>query len=261
MENMNLSDFQKRKLKKFYITLYIIKKETKIRTETAIAEKMLYTIVGVDIKGNRQILGVYFDNPNDNRFWLEKLEDIKARGVEQMLFVVTPKNKNIEKAIKILYNNVEIVNSPDEIYKSITQFFAERSTRKMKISFKDLFLKKDKETYKIELEMFKELYVESKIINILLSKKEKEIEQFYKYGYTLRKLLYPYYLIREMQKNLNKLKNREKLCTNINEVIEEILPYINSFERGRSYSKIEWLEIISDIYEENKEIMEGYLNG
>ena len=206
MENMNLSDFQKRKLKKFYITLYIIKKETKIRTETAITEKMLYTIVGVDIKGNRQILGVYFDNPNDNRFWLEKLEDIK-------------------------------------------------------ISFKDLFLKKDKETYKIELEMFKELYVESKIINILLSKKEKEIEQFYKYGYTLRKLLYPYYLIREMQKNLNKLKNREKLCTNINEVIEEILPYINSFERGRSYSKIEWLEIISDVYEENKEIMEGYLNG
>ena len=246
---MNLNDFQKRKLKKFYIAIYVITKETKIRTETSIADKMIYIIVGVDIKGNRQILGVYFDNPNDNRFWLEKLEDIKARGVERILFLVTPKNKNIEKGIKILYNNVELVNSPDEIYKSVTQFYAEKPSRE------------NEETYKIELEMFKERYIESKIINILLSKKEKEIEQFYKYSYTLRKLLYPYYLIREMQRSLNKLKNREKLCTNINEVIEAILPYINSFEKGRSYSKNEWLEIISDIYEENKEIMEEYLNG
>ncbi|MBR2588098.1 MAG: transposase [Bacilli bacterium] len=261
METINLTDFQKRKFKNFYITLYVVTKEIKIRTDSAMTEKNLHILIGIDIKGRRQILGVYFDNTNDNRFWLEKFEDIKARGVEKILFFVTPKNKNIEKGLKILYNDVEIINSPDEIYKNITQFFAERPSRKMQINFKDLFLKKNIEEYRIDLDFFKERYIDNKIINILISKKEAEIEKFYKYNYSLRKLLYPYYLIREMQKNLNKLTYREKLCTNINEVIEAFLPYINSFEQGRSYSKVEWLELMSDIYEDYSEVLEEYING
>lgn len=260
MEKINLIDFQKRKLKNFYIAIYIITKEIQIRTENCITEKTLYVLAGVDIMGGRQVIGVYFDNKTNNRFWLERFEDIKARGLEKILFVVTPKNKNIERCIKILYNDVEIVYSPDEIHKNLTKFFAERTSRKLQISLKELFLKENIETYKKELELFKEIYVENKIIEILLSEKENEIENFYKYSYTLRKLLYPFYVIREMQKFLNKLKTKEKLCTNIEEVIETFLPYIHSFELGRTYSKAEWLELMDDIYEEYKEVLEVFLN-
>ena len=261
MEKINLNDFQKRKLKNFYVTVYVITKEIRIRTESCITNKTLYVLAGMDIMGSRQVLGVYFDNKNDNRFWLERFEDIKARGVDNILFFVTPKNKNIERGIKILYNNVKIIYSPDEIFKSITQFFAEKPSRKMQISLKELFLKEDIDAYKIDLELFKEIYIENKIIEILLSKKESEIEKFYKYSFSLRKLLYPYYVIREMQKFLNKLKTMDRLCTNINEVTEAFLPYIHSFEQGRTYSKVEWLELISDIYEDYKEVLEEYLNG
>ena len=261
MEKINLIDFQKRKLKNFYIALYIITKEIRIRTESCITNKKLYVLTGLDIMGSRQVLGVYFDNKSDNRFWLERFEDIKARGVNKVLFFVTPVNKNIERCIKILYNEVQIIHSPDEIYESITKFFAQKPSRKLQIAMKDLFLKENIEKYKIDLEMFKEIYLDNKIIKILLLEKEKEIENFYKYNYALRKLLYPYYVIREMQKFLNKLKTREKLCTNINEVIEAFLPYIHTFEVGRTYGKTEWLELISDIYEDYKEILEEYLNG
>lgn len=96
MEKINLMDFQKRKLKNFYIALYIITKEIRIRTESCITNKKLYVLTGLDIMGSRQVLGVYFDNKNDNRFWLERFEDIQARGVNKVLFFVTPVNKNIE---------------------------------------------------------------------------------------------------------------------------------------------------------------------
>ena len=102
--------------------------------------------------------------------------------------------------------------------------------------------------------------LDNKLIMILLEKEEKQIEEFYKYEYEIRKLLYPYYIIRELQKNLNKLKTREKLCTNINEVIEAAMPYIHTFETGRTYSKIEWLELISKMYEKYKDVMEEYIN-
>lgn len=260
MEKINLTDLQKRKLKKFYITTYFITKTIRIRTESCITNKDLYILCGVDVMGNREVLGVYFNGENDNRYWLEKFEDIKARGVEKILFFVTPKNRNIERCIKILYNNVKVEHSPDTTYIKISKYFAVKKCRKMQISLKDLFLKENIEEYKTSLELFKEIYVDNKIIKKLLEESEKEIEEFYKYNYSLRKLLYPYYVIREMQKYLNKINTREKLCTNINEVIEAIMPYIHTFETGRSYSKTEWLELISDIYEEYAETLEEYIN-
>ena len=217
MEKINLMDFQKRKLKNFYIALYIITKEIRIRTESCITNKKLYVLTGLDIMGSRQVLGVYFDNKNDNRFWLERFEDIQARGVNKVLFFVTPVNKNIERCIKILYNEVQIIHSPDEIYESITRFFAQKPSRKLQIAMKDLFLKGNIDKYKIDLEMFKEIYLDNKIIRIILSEKEKEIEKFYKYNYELRKLLYPYYVIREIYS----IELSEETISNMTKAVSE----------------------------------------
>ena len=130
----------------------------------------------------------------------------------------------------------------------------------MQIALKDLFLKDNIEEYKIALELYKEIYVDNKIIKKMLEDKEKEFEKFYNYRYSIRKLLYPFYTIREMQKYLNKLNTQEKLCTNINEEIEGFMPHIHAFEQGRTYSKSEWLDLISDIYDDYKEKLEEYLN-
>ena len=85
MEKINLTDFQKRKLKKFYIVTYVITKEIRIRTESCIANKELYVLCGVDIMGDRQILGMYFNSENDNRYWLERLEDITPDAYEEIM--------------------------------------------------------------------------------------------------------------------------------------------------------------------------------
>lgn len=260
MEKINSVDLQKRKLKKFYIVTYIITKQIRVRTESCIANKELYVFCGVDIMGDRQILGIYFNNENDNRYWLERFEDIKSRGVEKILFFVTPRNKNIERCIRILYNDVKIENSPDITYTKIIKYFAVKPTRKMQVALKELFFKENIEEYKKGLELYKEIYVDNKIIKKMIEDKEKEIEKFYNYRYSIRKLLYPFYTIREMQKYLNKLNTQEKLCTNINEVIEAFMPYIHTFEQGRSYSKAEWLDLISDIYDDYEEKLEEYLN-
>ena len=260
MEKINLVDLQKRKLKKCYIAVYIITKDIKIRNETCITNKKLNVVFGLDILGDRQILGIYFDNENNNRFWLERFEDFHARDVKEILFFITPQNRNIERCIKIIYNDVKIIHSPDDMFESLTRFLADHPSRKMKVALKDLFLAEDIERYKMNYEMFKDVYVENRIIMIMLNKEQKNIEKFYEYKQELRKLFYPFYTIHEMKKFLNKLNTKEPLCSNINEVIEFCMPYVNSFEIGRNYSKKEWLELISSMYEEYEEKMEEYLN-
>lgn len=261
MDKLGLSDFQKRKFKKIYVCVYVITKEIKIRTDTTIVDKELYMLFGIDIMGNRQILGLFFENKSDNRFWLEKFEDFRARNLEKILFLVTPQNKNIERCVKIVYNDITVVHSPDSICFSITKFFAEHPSRKMQIALKRLFLLEDKKRFEQEFQLFKEIYVDNKLIMLLLQKQQGDLEKFYQYDYELRNLFFPYYTIHETKKFLNKLKTQDQLSTNINEVTSFCLPLINSFEHGRNYSKVEWLNLISLLYDNYGEILEGYING
>lgn len=261
MDKINLNDFQKRKFNKCYISIYVITKDIKIRTDTCITNKKMFVLFGLDLMGSRQILGIYFENENDSRFWLEKFEDFYARNLRDILFFVTPPHKNIERCIKIVYNNVKIIHSPDTVFDTITRFFADHPSRKMKVALKDLFLAPNYERYRINFEVFKDVYIDNRIILIMLEKKQQDIDKFYENSQQLRILFYPFYTIHEMKKFLNKLKTKDTLCTSINEVIEFCVPYINSFEIGRNYSKQEWLELINLLYETYPEKMEEYLNG
>jgi len=261
MSKINLIDLQKRKLQTSYLVWFVFTKDIKVRTSNCIETRTLYTIYGIDNLGNRQVLDIFFENDKDNRFWLEVFEDFKARNAQNVLFIVIPNNRNIERCVKIVYNGIKVIHSPDCITENITKYFSDRPSRALKISCKNLFLAKDLQTLELELQFFKDKYMSNKVILMLLERKELEIKQFYQYSYDIRTLLYPYYTIHEFKKFLNKLNTLETLCCNINEIIEFCLPYVNHFEIGRTHYKSEWLNLINILYETYQTEMEVYVNG
>lgn len=260
MEKINFIDLQKRKFTSCFIAVFVVTKTINIRNDSCISSKKLYFVFGLDFMGNRKTLGIFFDCENNARFWLEKFEDFQNRNLLDILFFITPNNKNIERAVKIVYNSVKIIHSPDSTFDSITRFWADHPSRKLRVALKDLFLADNYEKYKVNLEAFKSIYVENNLILIMVDKMQKEIKDFYQYSHQLRVLFYPFYTICDIKKFLNKLKTMDQLCTNINDVINFCLPYINSFELGRNYSKKEWLNLIDLLYNDYSERLEVYLN-
>ena len=99
-----VNDLKNRKLDKFYVAMYIITYPVPIKREECIENINLIVIYGVNCEGKKIIIDIFLERENDNRFWLEKFEHIKSRGLEKILFLVTKLNKNIDRAIKILYN-------------------------------------------------------------------------------------------------------------------------------------------------------------
>lgn len=260
MEKINLKDLQKRELKKCYLSWLIITKEVYVRNNDACKEKrILYIILGTDISGNRQVIASLFENTYNNRFWLEFFEGIRARGVESILIAVVPKNKNLVRCLKIIYNRVRVVTSPEEIVEDIIQFFTERSTRKFITNLKDLFFAKTLQAHEVEIGMFKEQFVENKVVMMLLARNEKDIKKFYEYPYEIRKFLYPYYPIRDIKRELNKLNNLDTLCSDITEINTYFLNFINKYESRRSYYRAEWLNLLNMFYQEYEKELEEYL--
>ncbi len=259
MPKTNLTDMQKRKLKKEYIMWYLVTKEIKIRIANCIESKQLNVLCGIDKLGARQVLGIYMEKEKDNRFWLEIFEDLRGRNAERVMFLVTPKDHNVERCAKMVYNGIKIVECPESITESISRYFPDKPSRALKISFKNLFLVENKEALEVELQLFKDRYINNKLILKLLENKEENIRRFYEYTYEVRRLLYPYYAIRDMKSYINKISNLEEMLSNITEISEYCMPYVNSYEKGRSQTKEEWLKIVNALYEAYPNEMEVYM--
>ena len=81
MNVLTMNECCKRKLDETYLVIYAIKNEINIKKGDYIEKGNIYTLVGIDIKGYRQLINVYQDKINNSRYWLECFETLKARGI------------------------------------------------------------------------------------------------------------------------------------------------------------------------------------
>ena len=111
MKELTLTECSKRKLDSTYIVVYAIKNEINIKKAEYIEKSDIYTLIGIDIKGYRQFLNIYQDRVNNNRFWLDCFENLKSRGVKNILFLSVDDNKNMKRTAKIAFPEIVFVDS------------------------------------------------------------------------------------------------------------------------------------------------------
>lgn len=258
VRKIDINEFRKRKLERSYISVYIVIKSIVVETEEGIEPKNLCVLYGFTALGARKIIAIYFENTEDNRFWLNIFEDLKSRNLRNIMFLVTPKNKNIERCAKIVYNNIEVIRSPEDIMAAIDIFFATKTSRALEIQLKNLLLAENVENCKEKIELFKQQYLHNQLVLKVFEKQEQDILNLYQYNYDIRKLLYQYYAIRDIKRQINKLNELQPLCSDISEISKNFIEYICSFERGLSYSKKGWVRLMNILYEVYPKKMEEY---
>lgn len=259
IRKISVKEFKKRRLERSYISVYIVIKPITIENEAEIELKNLCVIYGFTALGFRRVIAIYFENTKDNRFWLGVFEDLRARNIKNIMFLVTPQNRNIERCAKIIYNDIEIIRSQEDIMGTIDKYFATKTLRTLEIQLKNLILAEDIEKCQENIEIFKQQYLHNQLVLEVFKRQEEDIKKLYKYNYDIRKLLYQCYAIREIKRHINRLNERQPLQENIDDVIEHFIEYISSFERGLTYSKKGWVKLMNILYEIYPKKMEEYL--
>ena len=98
-----VQEFRNRALKKFYPFVFVDAMYTPVKTETGAGQKALYNMIGIDVDGCKDVLGFWLSEDESSRQWIQILEEIKQRGVEDILFISLDGLKGLEDAIKTIY--------------------------------------------------------------------------------------------------------------------------------------------------------------
>lgn len=246
METLKLVDYTKKRLESTYLVMYAIKNELNIKKGEIIENVDIYTLIGINKRGIRQLVGIYQDRPLNNRYWLDVFESIKSRGLETILFLAVDDNKNLKRTVKITFPLVSFIDELTYITSKFNKYTSEKSSKKVVARINKLYSQKTLNEFKIEFSNFKEDY-NNTIHQKLIEKYLKNVESYYKYSYNIRNLLF------KPNANMNlydrirlTFDNNERYITDLNEIYEK-LENIDRFFGFISFNKNQWTLILNDL--------------
>ena len=95
--------WQCRPLEPMYPVVFFDALRVKIREDAVVRNKAVYLALGILPDGTRDILGQWLENTEGAKFWLKVFNDLKTRGVADILIVVTDGLKGLPEALGVVF--------------------------------------------------------------------------------------------------------------------------------------------------------------
>jgi transposase-like protein len=95
--------WQARPLELMYPVVFFDALRVEIREDAVVRNKAIYLALGVLPDGTREILGLWIENTEGAKFWLKVFNDLKTRGVADILIAVTDGLKGIGEALAAVF--------------------------------------------------------------------------------------------------------------------------------------------------------------
>ncbi|NLA83989.1 MAG: IS256 family transposase [Clostridiales bacterium] len=103
-----IREWQNRPLEKIYPFIFMDAIHYKIRDESCVMSRAAYVVIGVNIEGMKDILGIWIGDSESSKFWLGVLNELKNRGVEDVLLFCVDGLTGIKEAIIAAFPKSEI---------------------------------------------------------------------------------------------------------------------------------------------------------
>lgn len=84
-----VEEWQNRPLKKYYPFVFVDCMYISVRNDYEAKEEAVYMILGYDLQGQKEILGLWMDSTESKNYWMQVFDETKARGVKDVFFIPT----------------------------------------------------------------------------------------------------------------------------------------------------------------------------
>lgn len=103
-----IKQWQNRPLESIYAIVFLDAMHYKVREEGKISSKAIYTIIGINLEGRKDLLGMYVSESEGANFWLQVITDLNNRGLEDILIASIDNLKGFAEAINTVFPKCEI---------------------------------------------------------------------------------------------------------------------------------------------------------
>jgi putative transposase len=149
-----VAEWQNRPLDALYALVFFDALRVKIRDEGTVRNKAVYLALGVRPDGTKEILGLWIEQTEGAKFWLRVMNELRNRGVADMLIAVVDGLKGFPEAITAVFPEAQIQTCIVHLIRHSLAFASWKERREIAAALKPIYRAANAEQATRELEAF-----------------------------------------------------------------------------------------------------------
>ena len=202
--------WQARPLKRFYVFLFVDCIYVNIRTDYESKNRPVYVILGYDLNGRKDILGLWIgpDEYESTSYWLKIFDEIKGRGVEDVAFISMDGLKGLEEGAKTIFPEAVIQRCLVHLIRNSIRFIPQKHYKAFTAHLKLIYKAPNKKVALLEFEKFKEAWKEYPGAVKVWESNWAHVEQLFNYTDAIRKMMYTTNSIESVNSSFRKVTRK-----------------------------------------------------
>jgi len=186
-----VNEWQNRPLESVYPIIYFDGIVFKSRKDNHIINKCVYTVLGVDADGQKDILGIWISENEGASFWAAICSDLKKRGVSDILIACHDNLKGLSEAVNAVFPNTKQQLCIVHQIRNSVKFVPHKDKKAVCRDLKKIYGAVNLEDAEYAREEFREIW-DKKYPAILRSWDDNwaELTTFFEYPNEVRRLIY-----------------------------------------------------------------------
>ncbi len=202
-----ITAWQARPLEPMYPVIFFDALRVKIREDNVVRNKAVYLALGVRPDGIRDILGLWIENTEGAKFWMKVFNDLKTRGVADVLIAVTDGLKGMAEALAVVYPDTTLQTCIVHLIRNSLDYASWKERKALATAIKPIYKAASAEAAQAELDAFEDGPWGQKFPTVVASWRRawSNVIPFFAFPSEVRKVIYTTNAIESVNARLRKI--------------------------------------------------------
>ena len=230
-----IQEWQNRPLQPIYAVVFLDAIHYKVRQDGHVQNKAAYMVVGIDLSGQKDVLGMWIGEHESAKFWLSVLTDLKARGVQDVLVFSTDNLKGFSEAIAASFPKADVQKCIVHQIRNTLKFVSYKDYKAVTASLKPVYQAPTEEAALLELDRFEQEWGGKYPLSVRTWRENwAELATIWRYPVEMRRIMYTTNIIEGYHRQLRKATKGKSIFPN-DEALTKML-YLATMEVTRKWT-------------------------
>lgn len=201
-------EWQNRPLKKFYTFLFVDCLYVNIRKDLQTKSCAVYVILGYDIDGMKDVLGIWIGDSEGKHYWMQIFDEIKGRGVEDVLFICMDGVSGLEEGARSIFKDVIVQRCIVHLIRNSIKYIPSKDYKAFTAQLKRVYGAPSLKAAEAEFERFRQTWSQYPGAIDVWVRNWAHVQQLFNYGSAVRKVMYTTNAVEALNSSFRKVTKK-----------------------------------------------------
>lgn len=239
--------WQDRPLESFYPFVYVDCLYAPVKNDLISEKAAIYVMLGINKDGKKEVLGIWINQTESATFWTSVFEEIKDRGVQDIIFVSMDGLTGLSEAIEKIFPHTITQRCIVHIVRNIYSILDKKQAKEIISDLKKIYTASNLENAKLEYENFLEKYKSNSKLIKKVNSLIQHVFSIFEYPIEIRKIIYTTNPIESLNSCLRKVTRGKGSFISIEALLKVLYLRIKDLEQSWSVGTRNWENVKNQI--------------